>query len=146
MGVGLLRHGWRICGDGDCVMPPAPCRHVGLPSRLGAERTYFFTANLLERRCCLLVERSDLLRDSFRVTKAARPFHLLAMWCCPTTCIACGRCLRLTATTPTAGCGSRPGGVGGINPPTHRKIIRAASTQRIGHPPLSASEDNPKPL
>lgn len=36
--VGLLRHGGGICGDGDRVMPPARCRHVELPPRLGARR------------------------------------------------------------------------------------------------------------
>lgn len=41
--------------------------------------TYFFTANLLERRRRLLVEHIDLLRDAFRAAKAARPFDLLAI-------------------------------------------------------------------
>lgn len=41
--------------------------------------TYFFTVNLLDRRRCLLVEHIDLLRDSFRAAKAARPFDLLAI-------------------------------------------------------------------
>ena len=40
--------------------------------------TYFFTVNLLERRCRLLVEHVDLLHAAFRATQAARPFILLA--------------------------------------------------------------------
>lgn len=60
-------------------MPPARCRHAELPPRLGAGRPYFFTVNLLERRCGLLVEPIDLLRDAFRAARAARPFHLLAI-------------------------------------------------------------------
>ena len=40
--------------------------------------TYFFTVNLLERRRRLLVEHVDLLLDSFRTTRTARPFVLLA--------------------------------------------------------------------
>ena len=38
--------------------------------------TYFFTYNLLERKSALLVEHIDLLRESVRVVKAQRPFHI----------------------------------------------------------------------
>ena len=48
-------------------------RRVWVPGR-----TCFFTVNLLERRRRLLVEHVDLLLDSFRTTRAARPFVLLA--------------------------------------------------------------------
>lgn len=41
--------------------------------------TYFFTVNLLERQRRLLVEHVDLLRDSFRVSRAARPFEIIAI-------------------------------------------------------------------
>ncbi|TDK21488.1 transposase [Luteimonas aestuarii] len=41
--------------------------------------TYFFTVDLLERQRCLLVEHIDLLRDSFRAARAARPFEIIAI-------------------------------------------------------------------
>jgi len=41
--------------------------------------TYFFTVNLADRKRCLLVEHVDVLRESFHVTRAARPFDMLAV-------------------------------------------------------------------
>ncbi len=41
--------------------------------------TYFFTVNLLERDRGLLVEHVDVLREAFRVARAARPFEIVAM-------------------------------------------------------------------
>ncbi|MBD9467993.1 transposase [Pseudoxanthomonas sp. PXM01] len=41
--------------------------------------TYFFTVNLRERHRGLLVEHIESLREAFRITKAARPFHLVAI-------------------------------------------------------------------
>jgi putative transposase len=41
--------------------------------------TYFFTVNARDRRSRLLVEHVDLLREAFRTTCAARPFHLIAI-------------------------------------------------------------------
>jgi len=38
--------------------------------------TYFFTVNLLEWRLDTLVRHIDVLRDSVRVTKRERPFHI----------------------------------------------------------------------
>ncbi|WP_296278301.1 hypothetical protein [Pseudoxanthomonas sp.] len=71
--------------------------------------TYFFTVNLLERHCGLLVEHIDLLRDAFRAARALRPFHLLAIVVLPDhTCMACGSCLMATPTMPTAGRRSNP--------------------------------------
>ena len=37
---------------------------------------YFFTVNLLERNKSLLVDHVDLLRESVRVCKQKRPFHI----------------------------------------------------------------------
>ncbi len=37
---------------------------------------YFFTVNLLERNNNLLVDYIDLLRESVRVCKQKRPFHI----------------------------------------------------------------------
>jgi len=37
---------------------------------------YFFTVNLLERKRGLLVEHVDLLRESVRLCKEKRPFHI----------------------------------------------------------------------
>ena len=37
---------------------------------------YFFTVNLLERNNTLLVDHIDLLRESVRVCKQKRPFHI----------------------------------------------------------------------
>ncbi len=37
---------------------------------------YFFTVNLLERKNTLLIDHIDLLRESVRVCKQKRPFHL----------------------------------------------------------------------
>lgn len=41
--------------------------------------TYFFTVNLRERNRSLLVDHIDSLREAFRITRAARPFHLVAI-------------------------------------------------------------------
>jgi len=41
--------------------------------------SYFFTVNLLERRRRLLVEHIDLLRESFRIVRQQRPFHIDAI-------------------------------------------------------------------
>ena len=41
--------------------------------------TYFFTVNLRERRSGLLVERINLLRESFRFVWERRPFHVDAI-------------------------------------------------------------------
>lgn len=41
--------------------------------------TYFFTVNLLERRRRLLVDHADLLRDAFRMARAARSFDVLVI-------------------------------------------------------------------
>ena len=41
--------------------------------------TYFFTANLLERRRRLLVEHIDALRAAFRDAQRARPFEIVAI-------------------------------------------------------------------
>lgn len=41
--------------------------------------TYFFTVNLLDRRRSLLVDHIDLLRRSFRMTLANRPFRIDAI-------------------------------------------------------------------
>lgn len=38
--------------------------------------SYFFTVNLLERKNDLLVRHVDVLRDSVRVVREARPFHI----------------------------------------------------------------------
>ncbi len=38
--------------------------------------TYFFTVNLLDRDCPLLVERIDVLRASVRRVRALMPFHI----------------------------------------------------------------------
>ena len=37
---------------------------------------YFFTVNLLDRNTALLVDRIELLRESVRVTKQRKPFHI----------------------------------------------------------------------
>ncbi len=37
---------------------------------------YFFTVNLLERKNTLLVDHIDLLRESVRICKQKRPFHI----------------------------------------------------------------------
>lgn len=37
---------------------------------------YFFTVNLLERKKTLLIDEIDLLRESVRVCKRKRPFHI----------------------------------------------------------------------
>ncbi len=37
---------------------------------------YFFTVNLLERNNTLLVDHIDLLRESVRLCKQKRPFHI----------------------------------------------------------------------
>jgi len=49
-------------------------RRLGVPGG-----TYFFTVNLRERQRGLLVKHIDLLRGAFRITRAARPFHLVAI-------------------------------------------------------------------
>ena len=41
--------------------------------------TFFFTVNLLERRRCLLVDRIDDLRASFRAAQAAQAFEVVAI-------------------------------------------------------------------
>lgn len=41
--------------------------------------TYFFTVNLLERERTLLVDHLDALRAALRLTRAARPFAVIAM-------------------------------------------------------------------
>ncbi len=41
--------------------------------------TYFFTVTLRDRTSALLVDRIDQLREAFRETKRARPFHIEAM-------------------------------------------------------------------
>lgn len=38
--------------------------------------TYFFTVNLLERKSRLLVEHIDLLRETVRLVRRCRPFHI----------------------------------------------------------------------
>lgn len=38
--------------------------------------TYFFTVNLLDRQCSLLVDHIDLLRASVRQVRALMPFHI----------------------------------------------------------------------
>ncbi|WP_435686092.1 REP-associated tyrosine transposase [Sedimenticola selenatireducens] len=55
--------------------------------------TYFFTVNLAERHCRLLVEKVDALRNAIRVVKQRHPFyidafvvlpdHLHAIWTLP---------------------------------------------------------------
>nr|WP_298132341.1 transposase [uncultured Pseudoxanthomonas sp.] len=55
--------------------------------------TYFFTANLADRRTTLLVDHIDLLRDAIRYTRHRHPFdidalvvlpdHLHALWTLP---------------------------------------------------------------
>ena len=40
--------------------------------------TYFFTVNLLERDCCLLVEHIAALRAAFAQARAMRPFAVVA--------------------------------------------------------------------
>lgn len=55
--------------------------------------TFFFTANLADRRNDLLIEHIDLLREAFRAVAAAHPFtidaivilpeHLHAIWTLP---------------------------------------------------------------
>lgn len=55
--------------------------------------SFFFTVNLADRRSRLLIEKIDLLRESFRYTRARRPFtvdavvvlpeHLHAIWTMP---------------------------------------------------------------
>ena len=40
---------------------------------------YFFTVTLRDRTCALLVEQIDHLREAFRETKRAHPFHIEAM-------------------------------------------------------------------
>ena len=40
--------------------------------------TYFFTVNLADRRCRLLVEQVEALRDAVRVVKQAHPFEIIA--------------------------------------------------------------------
>jgi putative transposase len=37
---------------------------------------YFFTVNLLERKSTLLIDHIDLLRESVRLCKQKRPFHI----------------------------------------------------------------------
>ena len=37
---------------------------------------YFFTVNLLERKNTLLIDRIDLLRESVRLCKRMKPFHI----------------------------------------------------------------------
>ena len=37
---------------------------------------YFFTVNLLQRKKSLLIEHIDLLRESVRLCKQKRPFHI----------------------------------------------------------------------
>jgi putative transposase len=44
-----------------------------------ADGTYFFTVTLRDRTSALLVDRIDQLREAFRETKRARPFHIEAM-------------------------------------------------------------------
>ena len=41
--------------------------------------TFFFTVTLSDRRSSLLVERTALLRDAFRVTRGERPFIIEAI-------------------------------------------------------------------
>jgi len=38
--------------------------------------TYFFTANLLNRKSNLLVTRIDALRTAVQITRAQAPFHI----------------------------------------------------------------------
>ncbi len=38
--------------------------------------TYFFTVNLLERRCSMLTDNIELLRSAVRTTRHNRPFHI----------------------------------------------------------------------
>jgi len=40
--------------------------------------TYFFTLNLADRRCHLLVENIEALREAVRVVKQAHPFEIVA--------------------------------------------------------------------
>lgn len=41
--------------------------------------TYFFTVNLAERQCSLLVDHVDILRESVRLVKTRYPFRIEAM-------------------------------------------------------------------
>lgn len=41
--------------------------------------TFFFTVTLRDRRSSVLVDHVDLLRDAFRTTQAAQPFHVDAI-------------------------------------------------------------------
>jgi putative transposase len=41
--------------------------------------TYFFTVNLAERKCTLLVDHMDTLREVVGMVKAKHPFHIDAM-------------------------------------------------------------------
>ena len=41
--------------------------------------TYFFTVKLADRKRRLLIEHVDVLRESFHVTRVARPFDMLAV-------------------------------------------------------------------
>ena len=50
--------------------------YAGLSKVAGGGGTYFFTANLLERRLDTLVRHVDALREAVRVTRRERPFHI----------------------------------------------------------------------
>ena len=45
---------------------------------LVAGATYFFTLNLADRRCCLLVDHIEALREAVRDVKQAHPFQIVA--------------------------------------------------------------------
>lgn len=49
------------------------CRRANIP---GA--TYFFTANLADRKSNLLTEQIDLLREAIRKTRQSHPFDIVA--------------------------------------------------------------------
>jgi hypothetical protein len=50
--------------------------------------TFFFTANLLDRRSDLLVTQIDALRDTVRQVRARTPFHIDAWVVLPDHCTA----------------------------------------------------------
>src|SRR3984893_4153915 len=66
--------------------------------------TYFFTVNLLERGCDLLVVHIDALRDAVRKARAHDLRSISTRGSsCRTTCTACGPFPRATRIFPAAG-------------------------------------------